>query len=232
LLIGNKIYKRKQKKQDKITFTTMIITLQKLNIPFLPILDSDIWNKHVSFKAGNKYHIKASSGSGKSTLIQSLYGIQKNYTGDVLFNQKNIKQFSVEETCEWRATKISIVFQDLKLFEIKTALENIDIKRALTNTYPISKMTEFAERLCVAHTLNRPIQTLSYGERQRIAIIRALMQPFTTLLLDEPFSHLDQQNIELATQLIAQELQLRNATLLLTDLEDDNHFEYHQKFAL
>jgi putative ABC transport system ATP-binding protein len=93
-------------------------------------------------------------------------------------------------------------------------------------------MTEFAERLCVAHTLNRPIQTLSYGERQRIAIIRALMQPFTTLLLDEPFSHLDQQNIELATQLIAQELQLRNATLLLTDLEDDNHFEYHQKFAL
>lgn len=210
----------------------MALSLHQLQVPYLTVSKSDIWKAERTFEQGHAYHIRASSGSGKSTLIQSLYGLQKNYSGEILFDSKNIKQFTTIETCEWRSSKISIVFQDLKLFEDKTALENIDIKRALTNTYTTEKMQEFAEQLGVSHTLNRPIQTLSYGERQRIAIIRALMQPFTVLLLDEPFSHLDQHNIQLASKLIAQELQLRNATLLLTDLEDDNHFQYHQKFSL
>ena len=84
----------------------------------------------------------------------------------------------------------------------------------------------------MTHTLERVVSTLSYGERQRIAIIRALMQPFNLILLDEPFSHLDEVNIQSAIALIKQEIEKRDATLLITDLEDDQRFPYHQKFML
>jgi putative ABC transport system ATP-binding protein len=66
----------------------------------------------------------------------------------------------------------------------------------------------------------------SYGEQQRVAIIRASMQPFKWLIMDEPFSHLDKHNINKASALIDAECKKRNAGFLLTDLEDDEHFNY------
>ena len=66
----------------------------------------------------------------------------------------------------------------------------------------------------------------SYGEQQRIAIVRALIQPFELLLMDEPFSHLDNENILKAAKLIAEECAKRNAGFVLTDLDEDEHFEY------
>ena len=88
------------------------------------------------------------------------------------------------------------------------------------------------EKLGITHTLNRNISTLSYGERQRVSIIRAMLQPFDTLLLDEPFSHLDALNIQKASELILQEVQKRNATLIVCDLENDKHFPYQNLLNL
>ncbi len=210
----------------------MSITLQQLNISYLPLSESDIWNKHVQFEQGGHYHIKASSGSGKSTLIHCMYGIQKKYTGDILYNDKNLSQFTTDELCEWRARQISVVFQDLKLFEDAAAFENIEIKRQQTNYYPTEKTETFANQLNISHTLKRPIRTLSYGERQRVAIVRALMQPFDILLLDEPFSHLDNENRLIASSLILEECKKRNASIIHTDLEDDDYFPYIQKLQL
>ena len=84
----------------------------------------------------------------------------------------------------------------------------------------------FAERLGVTHILNQRAGLCSYGEQQRLAIIRALIQPFDWLIMDEPFSHLDQENISKAAALIAEECSKRKAGFLLTDLDADNHFEY------
>ncbi len=209
-----------------------LLSLQYISIPFIQHASSDIWNKEVHIETGNYYHIKAASGKGKSSLIHTIYGLQKNYDGDLLIENINVKQFAVDEWCDVRATKMSIVFQDLKLFEDQTAFENIEIKRELTSYYSNEKILEFATRLHIAHALGRTVNTLSYGERQRVAIVRALMQDFIFLLLDEPFSHLDEENIILATELILEETKKRNAALLLTDLEDDDRFPYHQKLIL
>ncbi len=65
-----------------------------------------------------------------------------------------------------------------------------------------------------------------YGEQQRIAIIRSLVQPLNWLIMDEPFSHLDKNNIDKARALIESECKKRNAGFILTDLEDDEHFNY------
>jgi ABC-type lipoprotein export system ATPase subunit len=210
----------------------MSITLQQLNIPYLPLSDSDIWNKHVQFEHGSHYHVKASSGTGKSTLIHCLYGIQKNYTGEIIYADKNLSKYTTDELCQWRASKISVVFQDLKLFEDATAFENIYVKRQQTNYYPTEKIEAFANKLNISHTLKRPISSLSYGERQRVAIVRALMQPFDILLLDEPFSHLDNENRLIASSLILEECKKRNASIIHTDLEDDDYFPYIQKLQL
>jgi putative ABC transport system ATP-binding protein len=74
--------------------------------------------------------------------------------------------------------------------------------------------------------------TLSYGERQRVAIIRSLLQPFDWLLMDEPFSHLDNMNIEKAVNLIGEVVATNNAGLLLADLEKNDYFRYHKKLFL
>jgi putative ABC transport system ATP-binding protein len=83
-----------------------------------------------------------------------------------------------------------------------------------------------AERLGVSHILDQRTGLCSYGEQQRIAIIRALIQSFDWLIMDEPFSHLDQENIAKAAALIAEECTKRKAGFMLTDLDDDNHFQY------
>jgi len=80
--------------------------------------------------------------------------------------------------------------------------------------------------------LQQSARTLSYGERQRIAIIRALVQPFQWLLMDEPFSHLDEENTRRAAALIAETCKTQQAGFVLTDLDDDQHFDYNVRYNL
>jgi putative ABC transport system ATP-binding protein len=70
--------------------------------------------------------------------------------------------------------------------------------------------------------MNKQVKKSSYGEQQRIAIIRALMQPFDFLLLDEPYSHLDEENRTKAMELIYEECDQRNAAMILADLKPLN----------
>lgn len=210
----------------------MELNFKNISIPYILSEKSEVWNQDIVFKANENYHIKANSGKGKSSLVHTLYGINKNYQGTIYFDKKNVSQFSMQDWSLIRSQKISIVFQDLKLFEKETALFNLLIKNELTQYTNLTQINHFAERLNVAHTFNRPINTLSYGERQRIAIIRALLQPFEILLLDEPFSHLDEQNSLCASQLICEELKKRQALLIRFDLSDDTHFSYHKTFQL
>ena len=86
--------------------------------------------------------------------------------------------------------------------------------------------------LNVSHTLAKRCETLSYGERQRIAIIRALIQPFDWLLLDEPFSHLDSENARKAAALISAEVLARNAGMIVTSHGANSFFEYDSTLTL
>ena len=97
--------------------------------------------------------------------------------------------------------------------------ENIEIKRILNPYHPAAEIEEMAEKLGIQNKLDQPAKTCSYGEQQRIAIIRALMQPFDFLLLDEPYSHLDEANRKKAMELIYEECEKRNAAMIFADLK-------------
>lgn len=193
---------------------------------------SEIWGKDFVFEKGEYIKIVAPSGSGKSSLMNFLYGMRNDYNGTITYTNKNIRNFSAEDLSRYRKDHISVVFQDMKLFPDQTAQENIEIKRQLNPYHPAEKITEMFQRLGIGNKLSSKCSTCSYGEQQRIAIIRSLMQSFDILLLDEPFSHLDNNNAEKAMALMLEESRLRNATIIFADLERIDYFPFTRLFHL
>lgn len=194
---------------------------------------SDLWNTNITFQGGEWIKIVAPSGTGKTTLMNILYKVRHDYEGSVKWDNLDLKNISGDELAKLRQQKVSVIFQDLRLFENLTARENIELNRVLQKPYYEENMIdEMANQLGITHILHQRAGVCSYGEQQRIAIIRALVQPFEWLIMDEPFSHLDLVNMHKAAQLIGVECTKRNAGFVLTDLDEDSLFPYTQLFSL
>lgn len=213
--------------------------IRLLDIVPVPLKDkfnkrsSGIWNNSVSFLPGEWIKIVAPSGTGKTTLMNILYKLRHDYEGSVSWSDKDIKNISGDELAQLRQQKISVIFQDLRLFDNLTVWENIELNRVLQQPfYGAEKISEMAELLGITHILQQKASVCSYGEQQRIAIIRALVQPFEWLIMDEPFSHLDIANTKKAANLIAAECKKRQAGFVLTDLDEDSLFPYSRTFSL
>ena len=183
---------------------------------------SEIWANQITFNKGEYYQIVAHSGVGKSTLINIIYGDRKDYEGTVTFDNQNIAKLKAKQWDVIRRTKLSYVFQGLHLFEELTLLENIQLKNGLTKHASIEQIKDWIEAVGLGNHLNQKAVHLSYGQRQRIAVIRAFCQPFDFILLDEPFSHLDVVNQSLLMDLIAIEAKKNNAGIILTTLQKIN----------
>jgi ABC-type lipoprotein export system ATPase subunit len=209
----------------------MQLTLR--NIIPVPLKDkllqrnADVWNKTIQFNEGEYVKIKAPSGTGKTTFVHIIYKLRKDFEGDVLWDNRSLSSITANALAILRQQSLSIIFQDLRLFPNLTARENIELNRVLQQPlYESNVIDVMAEQLGIASIIDQQASLCSYGEQQRIAIIRSLMQPFNWLIMDEPFSHLDNNNIGKATALIEAECKKRNAGFILTDLEDDEHFNY------
>ena len=210
-------------------------TEQLIPIPLREKLSSgtsEIWHQNLSFPSGKYIGLQAPSGTGKTTLIHCLYGIRKDYDGKVFWDEKELRSYSPEELSLLRSQKVSVIFQDMRLFPELSAWENLQLKRTLSDTVAEKEMEEWMHRLGIGDKKNALGKTLSYGEQQRLAIIRSLLQPFAYLLMDEPFSHLDINNTQIAASLILEIVQRNNAGLLLADLDKNSFFPYHQILML
>ena len=213
----------------------MQIALQQLCPVFLEkekISQSQLWNETLLFAPAEKIQLVAPSGSGKTSFIHFLYGLRKDFTGNILFDHKNIHQFTAEETALCRSSQMSIVFQDLRLFAGHSVAENIQVKKNLNSFQGALPIAEMADRLGIGGKLNQLAGICSYGEQQRIAIIRALQQPFSYLILDEPFSHLDEANSKKAMTLIEEEVHKRNAGIIFADLGEVPYFKADRTLKL
>ena len=202
----------------------MDIQLRKIKPSYFETANetSQVWEQNISIVKGEHLHIVAPSGSGKTSLIHFIYGLRKDYSGSIFYDNADIKNFSTENFSAFRQNKISIIFQDLRLFENQTARENVEIKRILNPYHRPEAIDRMSQKLGIENKLNQQVKLCSYGEQQRIAIIRALMQPFDFLLLDEPYRHLDEDNRTKAMELIYDECDKRNAAMIFADLKPLN----------
>lgn len=210
------------------------------NLVPIPLSDqigsSEIWGTTFAFDASIRYFIEAPSGKGKTTFQHILYGLRKDYRGEVridaLGGTFQLKELTLEQWSDIRQRELSVIFQDLRLFLDQTALENIQLKNQLTNHQTEATILEMATQLGVENLLGKKCGEMSYGQRQRIAIIRALCQPFRFLIMDEPFSHLDKNNIEKCCALISQECKKQGAGFAIASLEERYFFDYDEEVKI
>lgn len=197
-----------------------------------PLPPSEVWGQSFVFEKGQHVLIHAGSGRGKSTLLGLVYGIRRLHSGKISIDQKEVSTLNAEQWARLRAESLSMVFQELRLLEVLTVRENLELKRSLGSGVEWTGIMQWLEQLGVAALIDRPARTLSYGQQQRVAIVRALIQPFQWLLMDEPFSHLDEANRSIAMQLIRKEVERRNAGLIITTLGSDYGSTYHKTLML
>lgn len=182
------------------------------------IVFSEVWHQDLTLRKGEHYLLEAASGTGKSSFCSYLYGYRQDYQGIICFDEKNIRGFSTDEWVEVRRRSLSILFQELRIFPELTALENIRLKNQLTGWKKKKEILTLLERLGIADKKEEKAGKLSFGQQQRVAFVRSLCQPFDFILLDEPISHLDDENAAIMAQLLTEEADRQGAGIIVTSI--------------
>lgn len=189
---------------------------------------SELWGKQVVFESGEKVLLKAPSGTGKSTFHSFISGIRKDFAGEILFDGVSSPKISLNTWATFRSSKLSLVFQELKLIPELKVKDNLLLKNKLTNKFSEEEMLKMLEELGIKEKWNQSCGELSLGQQQRVAIIRAVLQPFNWLIADEPFSHLDDDNTSKAMNFLQRRVKEENAGLMILSL-GSNHGENFNK---
>ena len=195
-------------------------------------IESDIWLKDVTFDMGAVYLVEANSGTGKSSLCSYIYGYRNDYRGTILFDGSDTARYKTRQWVEVRQRHISLLWQELRLFPELTAWENVAIKNHLTHFQNEATITSWFERLGIADKRSALIERMSFGQQQRVAMIRALCQPFNFLFLDEPISHLDDTNSDIMRDIAMEEALRQGAGVIITSIGKHINTHYHQIFRL
>jgi putative ABC transport system ATP-binding protein len=191
---------------------------------------SQIWNKNISFRKGEKFLIVAPSGSGKSTLATAILGTHFQYEGSIKYDQQVVKHLHLEKIVENRKDGVSLLFQDVRLIKNLTISENVLLRVFNKDSKKfIPKMEEYAARLGIENLLSKKAENCSYGERQRSAIVRSLVNPTDFLIYDECFSHLDVNNKKIAFSLINEVSQENGSSVIFFEL---NEFPFEHEYQI
>ena len=179
--------------------------------------------------AGALLGLKGASGAGKSTFLKLVSGILAPERGGVRWDDVHLGGLDAPSRDRWRGQNVGFLFQDFRLFDELSALENVllpatfrldDVKRART------RALEALDRLGVRH--DTPAKRLSRGEMQRCALARALLARPGILLADEPTASLDRANADAVMSLLAEAAREYSATLIVVTHDRDRL----ERFAL
>lgn len=179
---------------------------------------SDVWLADVTLQRGTHYLVTARSGGGKSSLCAYLYGARTDYEGGLLFDGQDTSRLDMAQWQEIRRRHLAYLPQELGLFEELTPMQNIELKNSLTHHVDKGRIVEWLGMLGIDPRCDRPVGRMSVGQRQRVAVVRTLCQPFDFILLDEPVSHLDSANNGLVAQLVAEEANRQGAGIIVTSV--------------
>lgn len=195
-------------------------------------LHSDIWEQDVTFEKGGLYLLEANSGKGKSTFCSYILGYRNDYNGQVLFDGADTRSLKVADWVDIRTRHLSYLFQELRLFPELTAFENVEIKNKLTGFKTRKQIIEWFDMLGIGDKVDAKIGHMSFGQQQRVAMLRALVQPFDFILADEPISHLDDTNSNIMGELMMSEAKAQGAGVIVTSIGKHMDLDYEKVFRL
>lgn len=172
--------------------------------------------KDIIFESGKSYMLLGASGCGKSTLLNMIAGIISPTSGSVIIDGVNMQERSQKEKDKFRIKSIGYIFQDFKLINDMTVMDNIDIlKLEGINTQGASKLLG---ELGILEKKNSKIKHLSGGQKQRVAIARALVKAPDIILADEPTGNL---NFAIGEQVIKELVRVSKGKTLIAVTHDE-----------
>ena len=203
---------------------TPIFELQSVSKVFtlggaeLPVIN----NITMSFSSPGLILISGKSGSGKSTLLNLIAGIVKPTSGHVTCNGKALDGMGEKHICAYRNRMTGFIFQHYNLFDKQSTLFNI-ILPLLIDGQGIQKAYETGRRLLASYHMEnlakQEVGKLSGGEKQRVAVLRALINDPSLILADEPTGALDRENAQLTMKMLQDIAQRKIVVVVSHDVE-------------
>ena len=184
-------------------------------------------NLNLTIEEGEVFGLLGPNGAGKSTTMNMICGIVKPTLGKVEFNGKDFDKHRKELIGE-----LGYIPQELAIHGNLKAWENVELKNKLTGHQSKEQILKWFEMLGVSDKLNAKMGRMSFGQQQRVALIRALCQPFDFLFVDEPISHLDDTNATIMGQIMTEEAKKQGAGIIVTSIGKHIDLPYDQVFNL
>lgn len=175
----------------------------------------------ITFETGKSYMLLGASGCGKSTLLNMIAGILSPSTGSIEINGMDMTAKSQSEKDKFRIRNIGYIFQDFKLINEMTVMDNINILR-LENV-DVSGADEVLKKLGIFDKKNKRVKYLSGGEKQRVAIARAIVKKPDIILADEPTGNL---NFSIGQSVISQLIDVSKGKTLIAVTHDERLGQY------
>jgi len=195
-----------------------MISIQELDFNY-PIGDFHIRISEFSIAGGEKVAVIGPSGSGKTTLLNLIAGIITPINGIVNIEDVNVSELNDAERRAFRIKNIGFIFQDFELLNYLNVFDNILHPYRITHALILDESTKdramrLAEEMGLVDKLKRRPDDLSQGEKQRVAICRALLPQPKLILSDEATGNLDPDNKSLILDLLFSAVSDHDATLL------------------
>jgi putative ABC transport system ATP-binding protein len=183
--------------------------------------ETAITYQDITFKSGRSYMLLGASGCGKSTLLNMIAGVLAPTSGEILIDGVSMTAKTQAEKDKFRIQKIGYIFQDFKLINDMTVMDNINILKL--EGVDTSGAPALLEQLGIAEKKNARIKHLSGGQKQRVAIARALVKHPDIILADEPTGNL---NFSIGEQVIQQLVAVAKGKTLIAVTHDDRLAKY------
>lgn len=167
-------------------------------------------------RRGEHLLITGASGCGKTTLLHLIAGLLSPACGEIFIRDRDITKLQTEDLDKYRGQNIGIVFQNPYFIKSLTAEENLLIAASLNNL-SVDKMhlDNLFDTLNITHCRNSYTNKMSQGELQRLSIARAVVNKPSLILADEPTSSLDDKNCEESINLLRDQAETLDASLII-----------------
>ena len=168
---------------------------------------------NLDFNPGNIYILKGKSGSGKTTLLNLISGLDFEYSGNIYINDQDLKQMKKDDLINYH-NSIGYMRQNCLLYRNVTVLDNLLLIENNKN-----KIIELCKQFNILDIINKYPYEISGGERERVSLIRALLNDNNILLLDEPSANLDKDNSKNFVKYL-EKIDISNKIIIISTHED------------